>query len=95
MPASRTNWRRIRGMSQAKADRAAEADRENPPLTEVQLGKLRLVVPGPKRSVTIRLDERVVSYFKATGPGYQTRINAVLRAYVDAANRHKSRRKAR
>lgn len=35
-----------------------------------------------KRSVTIRLDPEVYSWFQLPGPGYQTRINAVLRQYM-------------
>lgn len=34
----------------------------------------------PKKQVTLRLDADVLDRFKATGPGWQTRINAVLRA---------------
>ena len=41
-------------------------------------------VPERKQPVTIRLDADVVDWFKDQGKGYQTRINAVLRAYVDA-----------
>ena len=37
-----------------------------------------------KRSVSIRLDPDVYAWFKRPGPGYQTRINAVLRAYMQA-----------
>jgi uncharacterized protein (DUF4415 family) len=39
----------------------------------------------PKTSISLRLDADVLEWFKSTGPGYQTRINAVLRAYKDAA----------
>jgi uncharacterized protein (DUF4415 family) len=39
--------------------------------------------PG-KAALSIRLDEDVVAFFRDGGPGYQTRINAVLRAYVEA-----------
>ncbi len=38
----------------------------------------------PKTQVTIRLDREVLDWFKAQGKGYQTRINAVLRAYKEA-----------
>lgn len=38
----------------------------------------------PKRQVTLRIDDNVVEYFNAQGRGYQTRMNAVLRAYVQA-----------
>jgi uncharacterized protein (DUF4415 family) len=37
-----------------------------------------------KTAVTIRLDRQVLGWFKAKGPGYQTRINALLRAYMEA-----------
>jgi uncharacterized protein (DUF4415 family) len=44
------------------------------------------VVP-PKASVSLRIDVDVLAWFKAQGAGYQTRINAILRAYRDAAAR--------
>lgn len=40
--------------------------------------------PVPKVAISIRLDEDVLQWFKDQGPGYQSRINAVLRAYVKA-----------
>lgn len=39
-------------------------------------------LPAPKRDIHIRLDGDVLDWFKASGRGYQTRINHVLRAYV-------------
>ncbi|WP_158811979.1 BrnA antitoxin family protein [Beijerinckia sp. L45] len=44
--------------------------------------------PATKEAISIKLDEDILSYFRLQGRGYQTRINAVLRRYVD------SRRKA-
>ena len=38
-----------------------------------------------KVSVSLRIDRDVLEWFKAQGPGYQTRINAVLRAFRDAS----------
>ncbi len=38
-----------------------------------------------KASVSLRLDADVLAWFKAQGPGYQTRINAVLRAFKDVS----------
>lgn len=43
----------------------------------------RVVTPVAKEAISIRLDSDVIAYFRATGPKYQTRINAVLRSYVD------------
>jgi uncharacterized protein (DUF4415 family) len=42
-----------------------------------------LRLPQPKAIVTIRLDHQVLEWFKAQGRGYQTRINALLRAYME------------
>ena len=39
----------------------------------------------PKISISLRVDQDVLAWFKAQGDGYQTRINAVLRAFRDAS----------
>ena len=41
----------------------------------------------PKAQVTIRLDREVLDWFKSQGKGYQSRMNAVLRAYKEAKGR--------
>jgi uncharacterized protein (DUF4415 family) len=38
-----------------------------------------------KTAISLRLDDEVLEWFRTQGPGYQTRMNAVLRAYMDAA----------
>ena len=38
-----------------------------------------------KTSISLRVDASVLAWFKAQGPGYQTRINAVLKAFKDAS----------
>ena len=42
------------------------------------------VIPARKGAISIRLDRDLVDHFKRDGAGYQSRINAVLRAYVEA-----------
>lgn len=42
--------------------------------------------PPRKEAISLRLDADVLDWFRARGPGYQTRINAVLRAYMEAAS---------
>ena len=45
----------------------------------------RVVHPGgPKERLTVRFDRDVVTWFRARGRGYQTRMNAVLRSYYEA-----------
>ncbi len=40
------------------------------------------IMPVPKQLLSLRLDADVVEWFRAQGPGYQTRMNAVLRSFV-------------
>ena len=50
----------------------------------------KLVMPKAKEAVTIRVDANVLQWFRKAGPGYQTRINAVLKAFVEAHGRKAS-----
>ncbi|MEQ9505920.1 MAG: BrnA antitoxin family protein [Hyphomonas sp.] len=52
-----------------------EIDWENTPVV--------IVEPVIKRPVSIRLDSDVIEFFKDAGKGYQTRINQILRAYME------------
>lgn len=47
----------------------------------------KIVMPKPKEAVTLRLDPDVLTYFRKAGRGYQTRINAVLKAFVESRAR--------
>ena len=46
-----------------------------------------MVYPEPKEPISIRVDREVLSWFRDQGPGYQTRMNAVLRSYMEARTR--------
>jgi uncharacterized protein (DUF4415 family) len=58
-----------------------------PPLGEDFWREATLRLPKPKKMVSIRLDEEILEWFKKKGPGYQTKINAVLKAYMLMAAR--------
>jgi len=47
-------------------------------------------LPHTKRQITLRIDAEVLDFFKHTGARYQSRMNAVLRSYVEA---HKAQAK--
>ncbi len=51
---------------------------------EVDWDSAVMVYPEPKKPISLRLDNDVLEFFKSQGKGYQTRINAVLRAFMDA-----------
>jgi uncharacterized protein (DUF4415 family) len=51
-----------------------------------------LVIPPKKKAISIRVDEDVLDYFKTDGAGYQRRINAVLRSYMQQKKSKKRKR---
>jgi uncharacterized protein (DUF4415 family) len=73
---------RARAMPDDKID-----DSDSPELDASFFSRPLVQLPDKKRQVTIRLDESVLAWFKSKGKGYQGRINAVLRAYVDHERR--------
>lgn len=80
---SRTDWDRLRQLTDDEIEAAAREDPDSPLLDDEWLQAARLVTPsGEKEQISIRLDEEVVTFFRSQGRGYQTRINDVLKAYV-------------
>lgn len=69
----------------------AAAIRDDPDTFEPEPGRLdhAVVVRArrPKQRLTLRLDADLVDWFKAQGPDYQARINAILRAYAERARK--------
>jgi uncharacterized protein (DUF4415 family) len=82
---SQTNFRRLRAMKDADVRLTAEHPEAN--VKHIVRGIVRsgLKAVPPKASVSLRIDADVLDWFKAQGSGYQTRINAVLRAFREAA----------
>lgn len=50
-----------------------------------------LVEPVRKQAVSLRIDEDVLAWFRQSGPRYQSRMNAVLRSYMNARSRGRAR----
>jgi uncharacterized protein (DUF4415 family) len=57
---------------------------EAPPLGDDFWKRARVVMPPGKTSVHLRVDSDVFDWFKKQGEGHLTRMNAVLRSYVEA-----------
>ncbi|HUC62495.1 MAG TPA: BrnA antitoxin family protein [Alphaproteobacteria bacterium] len=81
--ALRTDWKRLRGTSDAELHARVAADPDIAPTDAAFWNEARLVLPRPKEIVTIRLDADLLEWFRRER-GYQTRINAILRAYMRA-----------
>jgi uncharacterized protein (DUF4415 family) len=58
-------------------------------------GDAVLVIPPKKKAISIRVDEDVLEHFKREGAGYQRRMNAVLRSYVEQKRKAPARKKKR
>ncbi len=90
----RRTAKQIREMRQRGEDRTDHARLQAMPAQEVEVSakgegefdwtKARVGFPLPKRQLTMRLDGDVIDWFKRQGQGYQTRMNAVLRRFVEA-----------
>jgi uncharacterized protein (DUF4415 family) len=74
-------------MTDEETEAGAAADADNPPADPAWLDAGHLVRPGPKQAISLRVDPDVLAWFRSTGPRYQTRMNAVLRAYVEHQKR--------
>ena len=74
-------------MTDEEVHAAALADPDARPTAPEFWRDAQVRQPVPKESITIRVDRDVVDWFRAEGRGYQTRINAVLRAFVDRQRR--------
>jgi uncharacterized protein (DUF4415 family) len=71
---SQTDWERLK----------TAPDHEGEPEIDVDWATAQLVEPEPKKLISLRIDADIVEFFRSQGKGYQTRMNAVLRAYKEA-----------
>ncbi len=84
---SQTNWALVDSLTDDDIDRSIANDPDWDGFRDIDWSKATLVMPETKSAISIRLDPEVLAFFKAAGPGYQSRINAVLRSYMKAAKK--------
>jgi len=78
-----TDWQRLDRMDEAEIESAASDDPDVAPILDQAWFDKAEVVRRGKRLISLRLDADVIDFFRGTGKNYQTRINAVLKAYVE------------
>lgn len=99
---SKAQRARLDAMTDADITAAARSDPDNPPMTEEEWARARRPGRPPlppeqrKTLVTVRLDPDVLKYFQSSGPGWQTRVAAILRraAKLSAAREKRAARRA-
>jgi len=82
---SKTDWARVKSTK----NRDIKITAEHPELSVNHIARV-IVRKGlrpveAKKSISLRVDAEVLAWFQAQGPGYQTRMNAVLKAFKDAS----------
>lgn len=78
----RTDWARVRAKTEEELERDIASDPDWKDVPKDWYKDAEAVMPTAKKLLSLRLDADVVDWFKQRGPGYQTRMNAVLRAFV-------------
>ena len=86
MKDSNTDWERLDAMKDEDID-LSDMPEITPEMFARAVVRRGLKEPPRKQQVTIRLDSDVLAWFRSQGKGYQTRINALLRAYMEAHKR--------
>ncbi len=86
----RTDWAALRAMSDDEIERMAKEDEDNPGSDADHWAMATLGLPPGKTSIHASFDRDVVEFFRRGGRGYQTRMNAVLRRYMDAQRGRKA-----
>lgn len=86
----RTDWARVQQLTDKDITAAMQDDPDWAEFTDIDWSKATVVYPTPKKAVSIRLDEDVIDFFKKSGKGYQTRMNAVLRHFMTEQKKPKN-----
>ena len=86
----KTDWARVDALTDEDIAKAVANDPDAAPI-DIDWSDAVLVIPSKKKAISIRVDEDVLDFFKQQGDGYQRRINAVLRSYMQQKAKPKKR----
>jgi uncharacterized protein (DUF4415 family) len=86
----KTDWARVDALTDEDIAKAVANDPDAVPI-DIDWSDAVLVMPARKKAISSRVDEDVLKFFKKEGDGYQRRINAVLRSYMQQKAKPKKR----
>jgi uncharacterized protein (DUF4415 family) len=78
----KTDWARVDALTDEEIEASIANDPDWEEFKDIDWSKAVLVIPPKKKAISIRVDEDVLDYFRKEGAGYQRRMNAVLRSYM-------------
>jgi uncharacterized protein (DUF4415 family) len=87
---SETDWARLDAITGEEIEASIADDPDWQEFKDIDWSKAVLVIPPKKKAISIRVDEDVLDYFKKQGAGYQRRMNAVLRSYMQQKRRKRA-----
>ena len=90
----KTDWARLDAITDEEIEASIKDDPDWQEFKDLDWSEAVLVIPPKKKAISIRVDEDVLDYFKHEGAGYQRRINAVLRSYMQQKKSKKARKRA-
>ncbi|HEY7229858.1 MAG TPA: BrnA antitoxin family protein [Pseudolabrys sp.] len=87
----RTDWKALDALTDEQIDAAIARDPDWQEMKAFDWSDVVLVTPPKKKPISIRVDEDVLDFFKREGAGYQRRMNAILRSYMQQKKANKKR----
>ena len=78
----KSDWKHAAAMTEAEIEAAVADDPDEAGMT-IDWSQASVELPQPKATLNMRIDRDVLEFFRRQGKGYQTKINAVLRSYVE------------
>ena len=81
---SRTDWKKVKNLTDEKIETAIDQDPDAIRLEDCDISTLRVVEPPKRTQISIKVEPDVLDWYKRNFKPYQTRMNAVLRAYMEA-----------
>ena len=87
---SLTDWKRVDAMTEAELEASIAADPDDIHEELDWTKAIMIGLPPRKKDIHIRIDSDVLFWFKQSGRGYQTKMNNVLRAFVETRRRRAS-----
>jgi uncharacterized protein (DUF4415 family) len=88
---SKTDWTRLDAMTDDQVEALIADDPDWAEFKDIDWSNAVFVIPAKKKAISIRVDEDVLDFFKKNGDGYQRRMNAVLRSYMEQKKKPKKR----
>ncbi|MFN0104005.1 MAG: BrnA antitoxin family protein [Bryobacteraceae bacterium] len=80
-----TDWKRVDALTDADVVKAIQSDPDTVEAGPEWFSQAMVLRPAQdKEPITVRLDADMLDWFRRQGRGYQTRMNAILRAYYEA-----------